>query len=233
MIAKILLTGKAAAPFNICILFFLFVLITPFAIQKIEYKTWNIIFYAVMPVWFIPVYWLEIKYSIPYSYWVILPISWLFYFWFGIKMKDKEIKLSVPLILCLICAGFMLELVESSVLFSITKKSYFSATALRFSSILYILSIMLLFLKLKNYQPSNQNFLVLLGNNFWGIFLSQMAVFSMVDKAVLMVIPPISTIHYLFYILTVFVFTLLISFLIIVFCKRFIPKKILMWIGFS
>jgi hypothetical protein len=62
-LTKVFLLGKAAAPLYYCILYFLFVLITPFVVKKMENKVWNAVFYAVMPMSFVVVYFLQIKHK--------------------------------------------------------------------------------------------------------------------------------------------------------------------------
>jgi fucose 4-O-acetylase-like acetyltransferase len=232
VLMKIILLGKAAAPLYFCILYFFFILITPFVLKYMNNKIWNILFYVAMPAWFVIVYVLELKYSIPYSYWGILPVTWFLYYYLGLKMKDKIINLRIPLIIGLICLGYIIESVEAYVIFSFTAKSYFAVTPLRFSSFFYIMPIIVLFLRLKDKPISDKNWLVLLGNKSFGIFMFHMAVLLLVVQVLIPVIPTVTTIQYLLYVVIVFVVTLLITYPIISLCQRFIPKKILQWIGF-
>jgi fucose 4-O-acetylase-like acetyltransferase len=130
---KALLLGQAAAPLWYCILYLLLISIIPFVVKRMENKIWNIIFYSIMPVWFIIVYYLQLKYEISYSNWGILPISWFLYFYIGLKWKNKPIKLSISICILFICLAYIIELIESSYIFSITNSIRFSVTPIRFS----------------------------------------------------------------------------------------------------
>lgn len=49
-LVRMFLLGKASGPLYYCILYFLFILITPFVVKKMENKIWNIIFWFIMPI---------------------------------------------------------------------------------------------------------------------------------------------------------------------------------------
>jgi peptidoglycan/LPS O-acetylase OafA/YrhL len=215
-----------------CILYFLFILITPFVIEKMENKIWNIIFYSIMPVWFIIVYYLQINYDIPYSNWGILPVSWFLYFYMGMKMKNKEINIFIPLIGAMICLGFFFELMETHILLSITNNTLFSTTPLRFSTVFYVFSIIILFLRIKENQLSKNNILVLLGNNSFGIYLSHIVVLIISRWIVRKIIIPYSYVKYILFVAGVLLLTISINYVIIIVCKRIIPQKLLKLIGF-
>lgn len=229
----IFLMGKASAPLYYFVLYFLFVLITPFIVKRMDNKIWNIIFYACMPLWFIIVYYLQLFKNINYSHWGIVPFSWFLYYYIGIKWRDIKTHYNRITILCLICLGFIFELIESQILFSFYGDTFFAVTPLRFSAIPYVIAIILLLLNLSETSMSknSSNFLNYIGDNSYGIFLCHMTFLPLlvrVDKYFLVANPYI----YILYIFLVLIVTILICNEGIEICKKYIAHKYLQYIGF-
>jgi len=174
---KTFLLGTASSQLYFCLLCFLFILLVHFVVKRMENKMWNIIFYLATPICFAVIYHLLINYQIyNHSIWRLIPFTAFFYFYVGLKWRNLSIKLNTPSLVLLICLGYLIELVETYYLFSVTNDPSFSAKRFKYSTILYAIPIILLFLKLKNINLLKNNILIALGNNSFGIFLSHMAV---------------------------------------------------------
>ncbi len=234
----ILLLGKASVPLYYCVLYFLFIIITPFVIKRMNNRFWNLVFYAVMPLWYIIIYYFQIKHNYSYSHWGILPFSWFFYFYLGLKMQHRHVKMSWFLTITLVIAGFILEMIEMSVLYSVTQNNYFSVTPLRYSTILYMYGFILIFLKLDKLDNDFYKFtfkpLISLGNNSFGIYLSHMAILPYAVYFITKIMN-IDALDYMYitYILIVLFITLFICDSAINLFNQFIPNKYLRWIGFA
>ena len=185
----------------------------------------------IMPVWFIFIYYLQIKHEFSYSHWIILPFSWFLYFYLGLKTQHKNIKMNWIYIIAIVVIGFVIEIVEMHILYSITQNTNFSVTPLRYSSILYVYGFVNIFLKLKNSNFINQRILKLLGDNSFGIYLLHMVILPFVVFFVKKIID--IEMYYLIYILMVLFITLLICNSVINLSNRYISAKYLRWIGFS
>jgi surface polysaccharide O-acyltransferase-like enzyme len=238
---KIFVLGRAAGHLYYCILYFFFILITPLIVKKMENKQWNIVFYLIMPVWFIVIYYLQLKYQISYAKWGIIPFTWFLYFYAGLKWRNILLKINIFTIVALICLGYFIESVETYFLFSKTGDSYFSVTPIRFSAILYVIPIILLFLKLnesqsvKNEVNKVTKVLISLGNNSFGIYLFHLVILATVRflfKKTMPVINDTYMTYIFFHIIIVLSITLLVTNILINICKKVMPTKILKWIGF-
>lgn len=230
---KTLLLGSVTGTFYYFILYMLFILITPFIVRKMDHKIWNIFFYLLMPLCFIAIYYFQILHGISSPKWGLLPFSWFFYYYVGLKWRNMPIKIHSIGIIFFIILGFLIEQLETSLLFSITHNSSFSVTPVRFSAITYVLPIILLFLKNKDSRSFNNRFLINIGNNLFGIYIIHLLILFGVQIIANQLIDIDTSTSYLLVVLIIFIFTLVLSNLIIEIAKKILPPSFTKWIGFS
>lgn len=231
LIIKYLLFGRASGPLYFVIVLIQLTLITPVLIKCVNKKWCNYICILITPLYlvFMYIYNFKTKAQLPYYEVVFLP--WFIFYYIGIYLNMKGLKeifnkktnkLFAPCLLTI--ALLLISCFECYFLISKGQTEGFATSQIKISSILYALSMINLFLVIKQYDTKMDNFLIKIGNNSFGIYFIHCFYLIIVNKL-------LNYIPYLNHILPIYqiselILTIALSYITIQITKQILGRRI-------
>jgi len=142
----------------------------------------------------------------------------------------KKIQISNKLLLSLIICFYFLSCIESYTLYAIFENAGLASTAMKPSSFIFSMTLIVYFFK--NINLFKSNILRYLGEMSFGIYLMHMFILIIISRLIIFFYPSLMEIQPL-YQLILSLIIILMCFLIIFISKKILPKKIYNILGFK